>query len=94
MTPNLHPDHPRRDEVRRRVRRVEGQVRGIVRMIDEDASCYDLIVQCAAAKAALGRAANVLLKDHIESCVAHGIERRTVEQALSEVGTALDHLLR
>lgn len=53
-----------------RLRRVEGQVAAIRRMVEEDAYCVDILLQVSAAQAALGKAGHVILGNHIESCVA------------------------
>ena len=56
-----------------RLRRVEGQVRGVARMVEEDRYCIDILTQMQAVKAALGRAENELLKNHAACCVAEAI---------------------
>jgi DNA-binding FrmR family transcriptional regulator len=53
-----------------RLNRIEGQVRGIGRMVDEDRYCIDILTQLQAARAALARVETELLKDHIDHCVA------------------------
>ncbi len=61
------------DEARRRtiarLRRAAGQVEGITRMIEQDRACGDVLVQIAAARAALGKAAAMLLEDHVRAMV-------------------------
>lgn len=57
------------DQARKRVRRIAGQVAGIERMIEQDRSCADILVQVAAARAALDGMGKVLLSSHVESCV-------------------------
>ena len=52
-----------------RLSRIEGQVRGIARMVDEDRYCIDILTQVQAARAALARVETELLKDHIAHCV-------------------------
>lgn len=56
-----------------RLRRIEGQVRGIERMIDESAYCTDIIVQVSAVSAALDSFTNALLAEHIRTCVTNDI---------------------
>lgn len=62
-----------RDAIVRRLRRIEGQVRGIIRMLEEDRYCIDVLHQVAAVKAALGKAESAILRDHAASCVADAI---------------------
>ena len=57
-----------------RLSRIEGQVRGIARMLEEDRYCIDILNQVQAIKAALKRVENDILKDHAASCVAHAIK--------------------
>lgn len=56
-----------------RLRRIEGQVRGIARMIEEDRYCIDVLTQIQAVKAALGRAETEVLRSHAACCVAEAI---------------------
>ena len=76
-----------RDKTRllNRLRRIEGQVRGIARMIEQDRSCVDMLTQLRAARAALSRVETLLLKDRIAECVrsamTEGDARERVEKA-------------
>ncbi len=79
--------------VRKRLRRIEGQVRGLCRMVDEGRYCIDIITQMSAVQAALRRAEEEVLKDHVAHCVAHAIEsgnkaeqRRKVAELMDVVG--------
>ena len=55
--------------LRNRLSRIEGQVRGIAKMIDEDRYCIDILTQMQAIRAALTRVESALIKDHMEQCV-------------------------
>ena len=57
-----------------RLRRIEGQVRGIAGMIEQDRYCMDILTQMQAVKSALARVENQILKDHAACCVAEAIE--------------------
>ena len=59
----------RRKPVERRLARIEGQIRGISRMIEEDRYCVDILTQLAAVQQALRRVSRELLKDHMSHCV-------------------------
>lgn len=61
------------DSCLKRLRRIEGQVRGIARMIEEDRYCIDVITQVQAVRAALRRVEDEVLHDHVEHCVEHAI---------------------
>jgi CsoR family transcriptional regulator, copper-sensing transcriptional repressor len=59
--------------VQTRLRRIEGQIRGVQRMVDEDRYCIDVLTQVSAVKAALDGVALVLLRDHVEHCVTDAV---------------------
>jgi len=60
----------RKDELSARLNRIEGQVRGIGRMVEDEKYCVDILVQVAAIRAALDRVALGVLEDHVKGCVA------------------------
>jgi CsoR family transcriptional regulator, copper-sensing transcriptional repressor len=73
-----------------RLRRIEGQVRGIARMIEEDRYCIDILTQVRAARAALRRVEDEVLSDHVEHCVEGAIasgdageQRRKVQELMT-----------
>jgi DNA-binding FrmR family transcriptional regulator len=57
----------------RRLSRIEGQVRGVIRMIEEDRYCADVVVQVAAAREALRGVGNALMRNHLKHCAAKAI---------------------
>jgi CsoR family transcriptional regulator, copper-sensing transcriptional repressor len=59
--------------VRRRLGRIEGQVRGLSKMVDEDRYCIDIVTQISAVRAALRRVEEEVLRDHVAHCVEHAI---------------------
>jgi DNA-binding FrmR family transcriptional regulator len=60
--------------IRKRLRRIEGQVRGIDRMIEEERYCIDVLTQLQAVKAALAKVEDAILNDHASTCVLAAIE--------------------
>lgn len=62
-----------------RLSRIEGQVRGIARMVEEDRYCIDILNQMQAIKSALRKVEEQILKDHAAHCVAHAIESGSVK---------------
>lgn len=64
-----------------RLNRIEGQVRGIRRMVEEPRLCVEILQQLAAAEAALNRISLAVLKSHVEHCVPQGIEKGPEEQS-------------
>ena len=59
--------------VQKRFNRIEGQVRGLSRMVEEDRYCIDIVTQISAVRAALRRAEEEILRDHVGHCVEHAI---------------------
>jgi DNA-binding FrmR family transcriptional regulator len=79
----------------KRLGRIEGQVRGLARMVEEDRYCIDIVTQIAAVRAALRRAEEEILREHVASCVEHAIasgdkadQRRKVAELMDVMGRA------
>lgn len=68
-----------------RLKRIEGQVRGIQKMIDEDRYCIDIIIQINAVNAALKQVGFSLLEDHASHCVLHALESGDGEESVKEL---------
>jgi CsoR family transcriptional regulator, copper-sensing transcriptional repressor len=85
-----------KDEVARRLRRIEGQVRGLQRMVDEDAYCIDVLTQISAATRALEAVALELLDAHLRHCVTDAIASGgpEAEAKLAEASAAISRLVR
>ena len=76
-----------------RLNRIEGQVRGIKKMVESDTYCTDILVQVSAVNAALNSFNKVLLADHIRTCVADDI-RDGKEETIDELVTVLQKLMK
>lgn len=70
-----------RDDLLKRLRRVEGQLRGIQRMLEEDRDCQDIVQQMNAAQAALRNATDVFVHAHARECLLRSVEMDTAGQA-------------
>jgi DNA-binding FrmR family transcriptional regulator len=88
-----------RDEIKtscqKRLSRIEGQVRGLAKMVDEDRYCIDIVTQIGAVRAALRRVEEEILKDHVGHCVEHAIlsgnkaeQRKKIAELMEVVGRA------
>ena len=82
-----------KDQIKGRLARVEGQVRGITRMVDEDRYCIDVLTQIAAVQAALDKVALGLLDDHVAHCVL-GAEPADRPAKHAELMAAVGRLVR
>ncbi len=78
----------------KRLSRVEGQVRGIARMLEEDRYCIDIITQISAARAALRRVAEEILRDHVAHCVEHAIASGDADEQRRKVAELMQVLSR
>ena len=88
----LKPEVERR--ISNRLKRIEGQVRGIHRLLGEHQSCEDLLIQLGAVKQALNAVTVQLLEGHMETCVAQSVADGDGTKALSDLKSALAHALR
>jgi DNA-binding FrmR family transcriptional regulator len=86
----------RKDEVQRRLRRIEGQVQGLQRMVGEDRYCIDILTQVSAATKALQSVALELLDDHLAYCVREAIATGgpEAEAKVAEASAAVARLVR
>ena len=84
-----------KDRYLARLKRIEGQTRGIHRMIDENAYCIDILTQISAVNAALKSVALGLLDDHLEHCVANAIKGgQEAEGKIKEASAAIARLVK
>ncbi|BAB04277.1 metal-sensing transcriptional repressor [Halalkalibacterium halodurans] len=83
------PSHPRdekeKEQLMNRLKRIEGQVRGIQKMIDDDRYCIDILVQLSAIDAALKKVSLNLLERHTSHCVVDAVEKGKSEEAIAEL---------
>ena len=77
----------------KRLNRIEGQVRGLAKMVDEDRYCIDIVTQISAVRSALRRVEEEILNDHVAHCVEHAIhsgdkadQRRKIAELMEVVG--------
>ncbi|HQS10275.1 metal-sensitive transcriptional regulator [Xanthobacter sp. VNH20] len=85
---------PAKSSVLKRLNRIEGQVRGISRMVEEDRYCIDLITQISAVRAALRRAEEEVLRDHVAHCVEHAIRSGDADEQRKKVAELMDVIAR
>ena len=82
-----------RHDLMNRLKRIEGQVRGLQRMLDEDAYCIDILTQASAVNSALNSFCRVLLANHLRTCVANDI-RSGRDEAVDELIDTLQKLMK
>jgi CsoR family transcriptional regulator, copper-sensing transcriptional repressor len=77
-----------------RLARIEGQVRGIARMVGEDRYCIDILTQIAAVQAALRKVESEILQNHVNTCVEHAITSGNAEEQRRKVAELMEVLNR
>jgi DNA-binding FrmR family transcriptional regulator len=83
-----------KQQIEARLGRIEGQVRGLRKMVDDDRYCIDVLTQVSAVQSALDSVALVLLKDHTEHCVAEAIRSGEGDDKVRELSEAVERLVR
>lgn len=82
------------DAVTKRLKRIEGQVRGIIKMIEDDKSCEEILIQIGSAKAALHKTGQVVLEGHLHHCVLDGIREGKEEETVKKLSSAIEQFSR
>jgi len=77
-----------------RLKKIEGQVRGLQRMVEEDRYCVDVLIQVAAAKAALNKVGLALMEGHARGCMQAAVRRGEGDQAVSELMDVLERFIK
>src|SRR5438128_6567357 len=93
QTPPVRGYSATKDQLQTRLRRIEGQVRGVQGMVAEDRYCIDVLTQISAIQAALDKVALGLLDDHARHCVVGGAAGGTSEERTREMMAAVGRLL-
>lgn len=84
-----------KEKIQNRLKRIEGQVRGVQRMVDEEAYCVDVLTQLSSIVSAAEKVGLLLLKDHVEHCVWESIEKgEGADEKISELTAAVERFLR
>lgn len=71
--------------VQNRLRRLEGQIRGLQKMVEDDTYCIDIITQTSAIKSALSGVEDILLENHLDTCAAEQMKAGNVRKAKQEI---------
>lgn len=85
---------PNSAQVLNRLRRIEGQVRGLQRMVEDERYCVDVLTQISSTVNALEKVGVLLLNDHIRTCVKESLADGTGDDKVEELVTAVDRFLR
>jgi DNA-binding FrmR family transcriptional regulator len=86
-----------KEKLQNRLKRIEGQVRGVQRMVDEEVYCVDVLTQISSIVSALEKVGAILLKDHVGHCVRESVEsgdREKTDEKIEELTAAVERFLR
>ncbi|WP_419879565.1 metal-sensing transcriptional repressor [Brevibacillus centrosporus] len=87
-------EHKHRKQIVNRLARIEGHVRSVKEMTAAGRDCSEVLLQIAAVQKALDKAAKLLLKDHLESCVVDAVLHGNQEKVLEDLNKALNNYIR
>ena len=82
------------DAVVARLKRIEGQVRGIMSMVQTDVPCEEILIQIGAAKSALHKTGQIILEGHLHHCVRDGIAEGNADDTLEKLARAIEQFSR
>lgn len=78
------------DAIQSRLKKIEGQVRGIQKMVEDDKPCNDILIQIGAIKSALHKTGQIILEGHMQHCVLDGIKNGDEDETISKLLSALN----
>jgi CsoR family transcriptional regulator, copper-sensing transcriptional repressor len=90
----MHPYSHSKEDLIRRLRKIEGQVKGIQRMVDSDTYCVDVLVQIAAVRAAINKVGTIIFEHHTRGCVKNAIENNKGEEMVEELIDVITKFVR
>ena len=90
--PHVHSEESSK-RVLNRLSRIEGHIRGIKTMVQENRACPDVLVQVAAVRGALDRVARIILDEHLTECIGRAAKEGNIETEIEELKAALDRFL-
>ena len=82
------------EAVKNRLKRIEGQVRGLIKMLEEDKSCEELLIQIGSVKSALHKTGQVILERHLHHCVLDGVRQGDGEETVKKLSSAIEQFSR
>ncbi len=82
------------DNLHQRLKRVDGQIKAIDRLIEQDVPCEEILIQVNAAKSALHKIGQVILEGHLNHCVRQGIEHGDAERTIADFSKAVEYFSR
>jgi DNA-binding FrmR family transcriptional regulator len=88
------PHERDQEAVVNRLKRIEGQVRGLIRMVEEDRECEDILIQISSAKSALHKTGQIILEDHLHHCIIEGVRAGREDETINKLSSAIEQFSR
>lgn len=82
------------ESTKNRLKRIEGQVRGVLKMLEENKSCEEILIQISSIKSALHKTGQVVLESHLRHCVLEGIREGKEEETINKLSSAIEQFSR
>jgi len=89
----MHHRMPVEDKTKR-LKKIVGQLNGIIRMTEEDRDCTDILIQISSVRAGLARLSVLITEDHIEHCMTSSLKKNQVEESIMSLSGALKQMLQ
>lgn len=83
-----------RDDLIKRLRRIEGQVKGIQKMVEEEKQCADILAQVAAVRAAINKVGSIILEQHSMSCIENAVHTEDKDNVLSDLVKTIQSFMK
>ncbi|MCG0275873.1 MAG: metal-sensitive transcriptional regulator [Thermosediminibacteraceae bacterium] len=83
-----------KEDIKKRLKRIEGQIKGIQKMVEDEKYCIDILIQIAAVRAALNKVGLILLKDHTRGCVARAMNTEHQEEVIEELINVINQFIK
>lgn len=83
-----------REDMLKRLRRIEGQVKGIQKMVEGDKPCADILIQVAAVRAAINKVGSLILEKHSMACIQNAVSCEDKEKALNEMAKTMQSFMK
>jgi len=80
--------------VTNRLKRIEGQVRGLIKMIEDEKSCDEILIQIGSVKSALHKTGQVIMERHLHTCVIDGIREGNEEETMKKLSSTIEQFSR
>lgn len=83
-----------KEDILKRLKRIEGQVRGVQKMIEEEKYCSDILTQVAAVRAAMNKVGSIILEKHSMTCIQKAVSSEDKEKAVSELAKTMQSFMK